>query len=142
MRREDFTVETEAGDHPTLVVRFSGTAREIRDQLDDDGTPREATDLDVAYRRTPTGEVVDGVLGVTDRVTGEFMFEADAPADAIETVVEAATAPDGEDDPLYRLRIEPGDSDPLVADKRTLLVYDTDGDLDRQHSLIPGSVEI
>lgn len=140
MRREDFTVETEAGDHPTLVVRFTGTAREIREQLDDEGTPRGATDLDVAYRRTPADEV-DGVLGVTDRVTGEFIFEADAPADVIETVVEAATAPAGEDDPLYRLRIEPGD-DALVAEKRTLLVYDADGDLDRQHSLIPGSVEI
>jgi len=141
MRREDFTVETEDGEFPTLTVRFSGTAREINDKLDDDGSSRVAADLDIAFRRTP-GDGGDGVLGVTDRVTGEFIFEADATVDVIESVVTAATPPADEDDPLYRLRVEPGDGEPLEAEKRTLLVYGADGDLDRQHSLIPGSVEI
>lgn len=141
MRREDFTVETEDGEYPTLVVRFDGTARELQDRLDDDGDTRDVTDLDVAYRRTP-GDDVDGVLGVTDRVTGEFIFEAVATIETIRAVVEGATPPADGDDPRYRLRVEYGQDDPLVADKHTLLVYDADGDLDRSHSLIPGSVEI
>lgn len=143
MRREDFTIRLDEADGPpTLVVTFTGTPETFRDRLDDDGTPREATDLDVAYRRTKPASDEDGVLGVTDRMTGEFIFEAVVPGDVISSLVDGATAPEGGEEPCYRLRIEPGDDEPLLAEKRTLLVYDPDGSLDRGNSLIPGSVEI
>lgn len=141
MRREDLTVTIEDGTPPTLRVTCAGAAESLRARLDDDGEARDATDLDVAYRRTPDEADHDGVVGVTDRMTGAFVFEATAEADAIATLVTQATATD-RDDPHYRLRIEPGDEDPLTAEKRTLLVYDSNGSLDRSASLIPGSVEL
>jgi len=140
MRREDFTIDIDVdGDQPTLSVTFTNTPRILRQRLDDDGTARDAAHLDVAYRRTQGEEA--GVLGVTDRVTGEFIFEATVDTATIDRLVEAASATGGED-PCYSLRIEPGDDDPTVAEKGTLLVYDADGSLDRAGSLIPASVEI
>lgn len=142
MRREAFTIEIDLeADVPTLLVTFSGTATTLRRRLDDDGRAREASDLDVAYRETP-GEDSDGVLGVTDRVTGDFIFEAPAGEVAIASLVTAAKERSGDEEPSYRLRIEPGDDDPLVARKRTLLVYDRDGKLNRGRSLIPAGVEM
>lgn len=139
MRREDFTIDAD-DDRPTLTITFTGTPQTLRERLDDDGRTRGVSDLDVAYRRTPTDEA-DGVLGITDRMTGAFVFEATADADAIRRVVDSATAT-GDDDPQYTLRIDPGDGDPLVGEQTTLLVYDPDGSLDRPASLIPGSVEL
>lgn len=140
MRREDFTIESELDGVATLRVTFGGTPESLRERLDSDGVNRDATDFDVAYRHTPREG--DGILGVTDRMTGEFIFEAAVSEATIETLVQHARADDSEDEPRYRLRIDPGDDDPMTVDKRTLLVYDADGSLIRKQSLIPGSVEI
>lgn len=140
MRREEFTTHVDADERvPQLTVRFEGTPAALRDRLAEDGQAPDAADLDVSYRRTPADD--PGVLGVSHRLTGEFAFEASLESSDLHSLV-AATSRRAEGDRNYRLRIEPGDGDPVVFEKDTLLVYDGDGNLDREHSLIPGSVEL
>jgi hypothetical protein len=136
MRREDFTTAVDTDEPvPELTVAFDGTPQVLRDRLDGGS----ADDIDVAYRQTPTDE--SGVLSVTDRVTGEYIFEASLSGDALRDLVETAAARD-EDERHYVLRIEIDDDDPIVFEKSTLLVYDIEGNLDRDRSLIPGGVEL
>jgi len=98
----------------------------------------ESSDIDVAFRHRVEDD--SGVLSVTDRVTGEFVFEVDASVDRIEALVDVAQRRDG--DGQYEVRLTDTDSKSLVYDKQTLLVYDHDGSLLRERSLIPGSVEL
>jgi len=139
MRREDFTTDVDADEpEPELTVTFEGTPQVLRDRLDG-GDPLSADDIDIAYRQTPTEE--SGVLSVTDRLTGEYIFEAPLADDAIRALVETAAARE-EDERDYLLRIDPGDDQDVVFEKSTLLVYDINGNLDRDRSLIPGGVEL
>ena len=136
MRREDFTTDVDADEPvPELTVAFDGTPQVLRDRLDG----ASADDIDVAYRQTPTEE--PGVLSVTDRVTGEYIFEASLPGDALRDLVETAAARE-EDERDYVLSIESDAGDPIAFELATLLVYDADGNLDRDRSLIPGGVEL
>jgi len=139
MRREDFTTDVDADEpEPELTVIFEGTPQVLRDRLDG-GDPLGADEIDVAYRQTPTDE--SGVLSVTDRLTGEYIFEAPLADDAVRALVETAAARE-EDERDYFLRIDPSDGQDFVFEKSTLLVYDTNGNLDRDRSLIPGGVEL
>lgn len=136
MRREDFTTDVDADEPlPELAVAFDGTPQVLRDRLEGGS----ADDIDVAYRQTPTDE--PGVISVTDRVTGEYIFEATLPDDALHELVETVSARD-EEERNYTLRVGPGDGQDFVFEKSTLLVYDGDGNLDRDRSLIPGGVEL
>lgn len=140
MRREDFTTDVDSDEQtPRLTVTFDGAPETLRDRLATGGEPPEASDLDVTYRRTPTDD--PGVLGVTDRLTGEFVFEAPLEEPALRSLVEATNRL-AEGDRHYRLRIEPGDGDLIEFEKETLLVYDAEGSLNRERSLIPGGVEL
>ena len=139
MRREDFTIDVDV-DAPTpgLTVTFTGTPGALRDRLGD-GEPLATGDVDVTYRRTAVDD--PGVLGVTDRLTGEFVLEAPLAESTLQSLVSAASATeDGEG--RYHLRIEPVDGDAVEFEKRTLLVYDAAEGLDRDHSLIPAGVEL
>lgn len=139
MRREDFTTNVDTDDRtPQLTVTFEGTDRQLRDRLEDEGEPLSAEDLDVTYRQTPGDD--PGVLAVTDRLTGAFVFEAEVPHTDLRTLIET-TAEREEGDRHYELRVEPGE-EAVTFRKETLLVYDAAGNLDREHSLIPGGVEL
>jgi len=85
-----------------------------------------------------------GVFAVSDRVTGEYVLELNAGADEIRSVVEAVgDGSDGDGNGRYRLLIESDDGRQMAAyDKSTLLVYDENGELLRDRSLIPSGVEI
>ncbi|QSG05189.1 DUF5793 family protein [Halapricum desulfuricans] len=140
MRREEFTTTVDTDDRiPRLTVQFAGTPETLRDRLAEYGQPLDVSDLDVSYRHTSTDE--PGVLSVSHRLTGEFAFEAPLEPSALRSLV-AATSRREEGDRNYCLRVEPGDGDPVEFEKETLLVYDEDGNLDREHSLIPGGVEL
>ena len=148
MRREYFTLttrlpsaESSAPTCPTIVVEFDGPIADLRAALDDDaGEPLPAEAVDVTCRLQGESATASGVLGLTHRLTGEFLLEVDADADAILDLVDAARASDDED-ASYRVRIE-SDDGPTVFDKETLLVYDSDGNLLRGQSLIPSGVEL
>lgn len=148
MRRDYFTLELANvadgnDDQPTFEITFEGPEDVFAERLATDGA------VDVAFRyRTPVDETdAGGVFSVTDRLTGDFVFELNADATNVDRLVEAAReygqASNGSDD-CYTVRLYDGDQNEAVfeAEKRTLLVYDEDGDLLRQHSLIPSGVEL
>jgi len=142
MRRDYFTVDfrLESDDGiPAIQIAYDGPPGGLRDRLASTAeSTLESSDIDVAFRHRVEDD--SGVLSVTDRVTGEFVFEVDASVDRIEALVDVAQRRDG--DGQYEVRLTDTDSKSLVYDKQTLLVYDHDGSLLRERSLIPGSVEL
>lgn len=155
MRRDSVTLEVANvswyGDgrdprQPTLTIHVDDDASTLRERLLDGDVPLDAGDVDVTFRFQGSPDDADqpGVLALTNRVTGEYLLEVNAGATAVEEFVSAARRY-GEhtgDATKYRTRIV-ADDEPLAdLEKRTLLVYSSDGELLRQHSLIPSGVEI
>jgi hypothetical protein len=147
MRRDYFTLKTagvaadESGG-PTVSITYEGPTDELETRLRREDSQLDGDGVDVAYRlREPLDtEAPTGVFAVSDRVTGEYVLEVNAESASILSVVEAASA---DADGRYRLVIETDDGNRLAAyDKSTLLVYDGDGNLLRDRSLIPSGVEI
>lgn len=136
MRRDYFTVDFRhepADGIPTLSIAYDGPTGKLRDRLASTG---DSDELDVAFRYQSDEDT--GVLSLTDRMTGAFVFEITAPVERVNGLVNAAEDGDGE----YEVRVTDGDGKSLVYEKQALLVYDADGNLLRQRSLIPGSVEL
>jgi hypothetical protein len=152
MRRDYFTldvtnVDGEAETAPVVRIDFDGPSEQLTDRLTDDaGDLLAAEELDVAYRlHGPVNdEDTTGVVAVTNRVTGEFVLELNADARDVVRFVDAARAYGKTTDTDTRFVVEVAvDGDPLVEyEKSTLLVYDPEGGLLRQHSLIPSGVEL
>ncbi|MFA9425061.1 DUF5793 family protein [Natronorubrum sp. A-ect3] len=156
MRREHFTLDVNNVDwvetngepsKPSVSIDFTGPATMLRERLTGpDGDVLEAAETDVALRlQGPLGDGTAGVVSVTNRVTGEFILELNEDADDVLTFIQAARGY-GEDETEAEGRYEVEislDGDPFVSyDKQTFLVYDDEGDLLRQHSLIPSGVEL
>lgn len=145
MRRDHFTLSAEnlapeAAEAPTLTVSYSGPPGTLTARLDaETGTPPSGNDVDATYRLLPDDDSQVGVFALSRRVTGDYVLEANGDADEIYTLVDAARE---RDDTTYRIRIERSGAGDVVMDKETLLVYDEDGNLLRQHSLIPSGVEL
>lgn len=148
MRRDHFTVVTESldpagADTPTLDIEYDGPKETLTSQLtEDNGEQITAADIDVAFRFQDDHEATDptGVCSLTHRVTGEYLLEWNAESEDILQLVSAAR--EETDKASYRIRINRNDDSPLVYDLDALLVYDADGNLLRQHSLIPSGVEL
>ena len=149
MRRDHFTVRTqhvEAGgdDPPALHVEYDGPSETLTSQLtDDDGSLYDGDEIDAAFRLQNSLEdsAATGVFSLAHRVTGDYLLEVNADAETVLSLVGAAREADA-DDPEYRLHIERADGAPVIHDLDGLLVYDADGGLLRQHSLIPSGVEL
>lgn len=147
MRRDHFTLTTdhlspEAAEVPTLILSYSGPPGTLTARLESEtGTLPGGDDVDATFRLLPDDEGADGagVFGLSRRLTGDFLLEANADADAIFGLVDAAR---DADDSEYRIRIERPGADDVVMDTETLLVYDDAGSLLRQRSLIPSGVEL
>lgn len=157
MKREHFTltasnvdwIETDSDPKkPAVTIDCTGPATLLQDRLTDpDGEPLEASQTDAALRLQGPVDAGDtnGVVSVTNRVTGEFVLELNVPAQDVLQFIRAArgygegTTDDGG---RYHVTITL-DGEPFVEyDKRTFLVYDDDGDLLRHRSLIPSGVEL
>jgi len=156
MRRQEFSldvtnidwVEDEDADAalPTVTITFTGDAALEDRLLAPDGDLLEADEIDVALRLQ--GDVDDpettGVVAVTDRLTGDFVLELNQDAADVLKFIRAAReygrASDA--DKRYRVHIERGDNHVVTYEKDTFLVYNTEGDLLRRHSLIPSGIEI
>jgi hypothetical protein len=149
MRRDYFTIDvrhTEASDGlPEVVLAFDGPSNLLEERLaaPSGETTLSAEEIDVTFRYTTPIEADEptGVLSLTDRLTGEFVLETNAAADTIKTVIEAARDRTDEAGVCYRVEIN-ADEEVIAYEKATLLVYDADGDLRRECSLIPGGVEL
>jgi hypothetical protein len=156
MRRDyfDLTVEgvgDDAGSRSPPLVRidFHGPEELLRERLSggesDGGDLLTADEIDVAFRlREPLGEGDDpeGVVGVTNRYTGDFVLELNETATDVLPFIHAARDATDDGDARYRVEIDV-DGDRLVDyDKDTFLVYDHEGNLLRSESLIPSGVEL
>ncbi|ELY61054.1 DUF5793 family protein [Natronolimnohabitans innermongolicus] len=156
MRREHFTldvsnidwVETDSEpSKPSVSIDFTGPETMLRERLTGpDGDVLAAEETDVALRlQGPLGDETAGVVSVTNRVTGEFILELNESADNVLQFISAARGyGEGatEDEGRYDVEILLEGDQYVTYDKRTFLVYDDDGNLLRQHSLIPSGVEL
>jgi len=158
MRREHFDLDVrnlewvEANDdpeQPLALIEFSGPAEELIDRLTGvDETPLDSEEIDVAFRlRDPFDDHDDatGVVAVTNRLTGEFIFETNEDAEDVFGFIHAAREygqSTDSADARYRIRLSLADGKTMTYDKGTFLVYDDAGDLLRSQSLIPSGVEL
>ncbi|WP_049924001.1 DUF5793 family protein [Halopiger djelfimassiliensis] len=155
MRREHFTLDVNNVDwvetdgepsKPSVSIDFTGPSTMLRERLTGpDGDVLDAGETDVALRlQEPLGSDAAGVVSVTNRITGEFILELNEDADDVLRFIRAARGygEAASDDGRYEVEITL-DGDHFVSyDKRTFLVYDDEGNLLRQHSLIPSGVEL
>lgn len=158
MRRDYFELDVQNVDwvatggepeKPLVKIDFSGPPELLHERLTGPaGELLDAAETDVALRLQEgpdaDGQIV-GVVGVTNRITGDFVLELNEAADDVFRFIRAAReygATSGDDNGRYRVEITV-DGEPLVEyEKRTFLVYDADGDLLRERSLIPSGVEL
>lgn len=131
---------------PQLLIEYEGPAAPFLDSFKRGEGPIPGDEIDVAYRLQDPIETTDaaGVLSITDRFTGEFLLELNAPAEMVVPFLRAARRygeSEAESGGRYHIEVHAGD-DQLVYEKRTLLVYNNDGSLLRRHSLIPSGVEL
>jgi len=157
MRRDYFTLEVRNVDwveedaeakKPTVSIDFEGPASTLHERLT--GTEDDLLDAgetDVAFRLQ--GQVDDdetaGVVSVTNRITGDFILELNEDADDVLKFITAAREygkATGDMDGRYHVEISINGDDLVEYDKSTFLVYNDEGNLLRQHSLIPSGVEL
>jgi len=153
MRRDYFELTVEgvgddADERATPVVRidFHGPEGLLRDRLSDtDGDLLDASEVDVAFRlREPLSDAADpeGVVGVTNRYTGDFVLELNETATDVLPFIRAARDSADDEDARYRVVIDVEGERLVAYDKDTFLVYDREGNLLRSESLIPSGVEL
>jgi hypothetical protein len=132
---------------PNVAIEFTGAAAELEERLTDrDENMLDASETDATFRLTDDVEDPDaeGVVAVTNRITGEFVLELNVAAEDVLQFVRAARRY-GEatgDDGRYRVEIRVENEEVVVYEKSTFLVYSEDGDLLRSHSLIPSGIEL
>jgi len=157
MRRDYFTLDVrnvdwvEEGDDarkPTVLIDFEGPSSTLRERLTGTGDDLlDAGETDVAFRlQGPVDdEDATGVVSVTNRITGDFVLELNQDADDVLKFIRAAREygkATGDPDGRYHVEISINGDDLVEYDKGTFLVYNRDGNLLRQHSLIPSGVEL
>ncbi|MEF8855332.1 MAG: DUF5793 family protein [Haloarculaceae archaeon] len=145
MRRDYLTVRVDTGGDepgsdrpPVLRIDLDCSAGAVPPEVRDiERSSLSGEEFDLALRRDETDE---GVLSVARRLTGEFLLEANVSVATIEDLVGAALDRPGE--ARYQVSVAGADLEPFAFEKRTLLVYDADGNLLRDASLIPSGVEL
>ncbi|WP_338738869.1 DUF5793 family protein [Haloplanus salilacus] len=156
MRRDHFELEAHNVDwvdtddppaEPRVIIDFDGPKETLTERLTGaDGDLLDASETDVTFRLQDSLDDPDatGVVGVTDRITGDFLLELNEDASDVLRFVRAAreygksTGDTGQY--AVTLRI---DGEPLTTySKSTFLVYDANGSLLRSKSLIPSGVEL
>ena len=157
MRRDYFTLDVRGLDwiesdgepqQPTVTIDFEGPASALRSRLENaDGDVLDASETDVTFRLQDDldDEGSTGVVSVTNRITGEFILELNEETEDVLRFVKAARTygkETDESDGHYRVTINIDGEEVLTYRKSTFLVYDSEGNLLRQHSLIPSGVEL
>ena len=148
VRNVDWVEEDEEAQKPTVLIDFEGPSSTLRERLT--GTSDELLDAgetDVAFRLQGPVDDPDttGVVSVTNRITGDFILELNEDADDVLKFITAAREygkETGDMDGRYHVEISINGEDLAEYDKSTFLVYNDEGNLLRQHSLIPSGVEL
>ena len=137
MRRDQFAVTVWDGTPPTAAVTYDGPSDELEERLE--AVDLEDCNVDASFRLLgPLEEDAEGVFALTDRLTGEYLFEAEADAGELLELVEQVDGGDGES--RYQVRIRHDET--ITCELDGLFVYDQNGELLRSRSLIPGGVEL
>lgn len=150
MRRDYFALDVshvDDGERPTALIDYEGPTDLLAERLTNhESEPLSADDVDVAYRLR--GDVDDeeatGVVSVTNRTTGEFIVELNVDADTVYEFIRAAReyGKHTGDDSRYTIGLAVDGEQRFTAEKSTFLVYDAEGELRRDRSLIPSGVEL
>lgn len=157
MRRDYFTIEArglegvEDGgepEQPAVIIDFEGPASLLQDRIA--GPSAELLDdseIDVSFRYRTQLDDPDarGVLSLTNRVTGDYVLELNTEAELIRDFVRAAGEYGkhvGNDEDRYRVEVRVDGDRAVTYTKRTFLLYNRDGNLLRNDSLIPSGVEL
>lgn len=156
MRREQFSLEVanvawiESNAEPrlpTLTIEYEGDGEVLRERLrgaNDNLATAGTADLAVRLQRSADSGEAEAVVALTHRLTGDYILEVTATPAVVLSFTKAARrygeAANG--GPKYRARLVAGRDEVAVFEKETFLVYGPDGELLRQHSLIPGGVEL
>lgn len=156
MRREEFSLETQhvepdSGETtaplPTLKLVYDGPEGELRAamaQTDSEGPGEPELDVSLRLQDEFHETDPDGVLAVTDRLTGDFVCECNVPAKRVFEFLSAtkrrAAAVNGA--PKYRLQFF-ADGTPIRTEEMdTFLVYTNAGTLRESESLLPNGVQL
>lgn len=153
MRREYFDLHVHNTDRaadgepqkPTVVIDFDGPSEVLEARLAGSDRFVDAEETDVNYRFHEDGPEGRGVLSITNRITGDFVLELNADTDSVLEFIRAARAygeATGSDEGRYQVTVRLDGNELLTHEKSTFLVYNHEGNLVRQHSLIPGGVEL
>ena len=157
MRRDYFTLDVHGvewvdtggePEQPGVVIDFEGPESLLRRRITDtDGSLHDASTIDVSFRLQTDVDDDDamGVVSVTNRITGDFVLELNVEAEHVITFIRAARKfgkHAGENTDRYEITIRIDREAVATYGKQTFLVYDRDGELLRQHSLIPSGVEL
>jgi hypothetical protein len=144
----DWVDDGEDPEKPLVRIDFTGPDELLRERLTGaEDQLLSAGETDVAFRLQSSldDSGATGVVGVTNRITGDFVLELNEDADDVLKFIRAAREYGKTmdvDNGRYRVEITI-DGEPLVAyEKQTFLVYDADGSLLRSKSLIPSGVEL
>jgi hypothetical protein len=135
---------------PRVTIQYSGPAATLRSRLDGthgDGDRLTGAETDAGFRlRTGLDdEDASGVFSITERATGDFVLECNEAAETVLELVRAARRygeEEPDDDARYRIEVDIDDERVATFEKATFLVYDDDGNLLREQSLIPSGVEL
>jgi hypothetical protein len=152
MRRDYYTLDAENIDwveeggqpaQPRVTIDFSGPFDALEERLTGvDGGFLDAEETDVSLRlQADEGE---GVVSVTNRITGEFVLELNEDADDVLRFIRAARryGEETDDGAKYEVRILRDGEAVVTYEKETFLVYDSEGNLLRGDSLIPSGIEL
>ncbi|MFB6235640.1 MAG: DUF5793 family protein [Halopenitus sp.] len=157
MRRDYFDLAVENVDwvreggepqKPLVRIDFHGPEGLLQEQFaGHDDELLDAEEIDVAFRlreSLDTDAEAAGVVGVTNRVTGDFILELNEEADDVLRFIHAAReyGQSADDEGRYRVEIVVDGEELVAYDKSTFLVYDAEGNLLRSESLIPSGVEL
>lgn len=156
MRRDYFTLDARNVDWveedgeaqlPTVRMDFQGPETDLRRGFEKpDGSRLAADETDISFRLHGDPDDADtvGVVAVTNRVTGDFIFELNVAAEDVFQFITAARryAEETGEDSKYRVELYLDSEEFVTYEKDTFLVYTSDGDLLRSQSLIPGGVEL
>lgn len=156
MRREQFTLEVlhvswvdedTDPEQPVLSITFDGDQSSIEPRLTT-GSGRilddQTIDISIRLQDAQDDSTPGGVVAVTNREIGEYIAEINVDMEEMLTFITAARRYGESTDDIarYAARINTTEGTVASFEKRTLLVYSNDGELLRQHSLIPSGVEI
>lgn len=150
MRRDHFTVAVRdhSTEKPTLDIAYDGPRETLTGQLTDTDSELLTVDaIDAAFRLQDTLHEDDamGVFSLTHRLTGEYLLEVNIDARDVLALVQHtrdASEDEDSDETSYCIQIQREDDETIVYDMSSLFVYDADGELLKQHSLIPSGVEL